>query len=157
MIRSRGDAHPRVCVCVLSCVRLFATSWSIAHQAPLSMGISRQESRGSSQLGDRTHISCVSCIGRWILYHCATWKAHPSKSSLYYRKLHFLKMASAFSNVGGAQSCVQPCPLNFVSCYYRTMVYMNLHVTECIALFSCFAISSPIGHENWLDCSLEMG
>ena len=27
----------------LSCVRLFATPWSIAHQAPLSMGFSRQE------------------------------------------------------------------------------------------------------------------
>ena len=22
---------------------------------------------------DQTHISCVSCIGRWILYHCATY------------------------------------------------------------------------------------
>ena len=27
----------------LSCVRLFATTWSAAHQAPLSMGFSRQE------------------------------------------------------------------------------------------------------------------
>ena len=27
----------------LSCVRLFATLWSVAHQAPLSMGFSRQE------------------------------------------------------------------------------------------------------------------
>ena len=28
----------------LSCVRLFATPWTVAHQAPLSMGFSRQES-----------------------------------------------------------------------------------------------------------------
>ena len=27
----------------LSCVRLFATAWTVAHQAPLSMGFSRQE------------------------------------------------------------------------------------------------------------------
>ena len=27
-------------------------------------------SRGSSWPRDRTHISCISCIGRWILYHC---------------------------------------------------------------------------------------
>ena len=27
----------------LSCVRLFTTSWTAAHQAPLSMGFSRQE------------------------------------------------------------------------------------------------------------------
>ena len=26
-------------------------------------------SRGSSQPRDQTHISCVSCIDRWILYH----------------------------------------------------------------------------------------
>ena len=27
----------------LSCVQLFATAWTVAHQAPLSMGFSRQE------------------------------------------------------------------------------------------------------------------
>ena len=27
----------------LSCVRLFVTLWTVAHQAPLSMGFSRQE------------------------------------------------------------------------------------------------------------------
>ena len=32
-------------------------------------------SRGSSQPRDRTCISCISCIGRQILYHCATWEA----------------------------------------------------------------------------------
>ena len=29
---------------VLSCVRLFATPWTVAYHAPLSMGFSRQES-----------------------------------------------------------------------------------------------------------------
>ena len=55
---------------------LFAALWTVALQAPLSMGFSRQEpwsrlpsSRGSSGPGDGTHIPCVSCIGRWILYH----------------------------------------------------------------------------------------
>ena len=33
-------------------------------------------SRGSSQPKDWTCISCVSCIGRRILYHWATWEAH---------------------------------------------------------------------------------
>ena len=39
--------HIHVCVCMfshLNCVLLFATPWTIAHQAPLSMGFSRQES-----------------------------------------------------------------------------------------------------------------
>ena len=34
-----------VCVCVLSHVPLFATPWTVACQAPLSMGFSRQEYR----------------------------------------------------------------------------------------------------------------
>ena len=32
-------------------------------------------SRESSQPRDQTRISCVSCIGRQVLYHCATWEA----------------------------------------------------------------------------------
>ena len=38
-------SRKRVCVCVksLSRVRLFVTTWTVAHQAPLSMGFSRQE------------------------------------------------------------------------------------------------------------------
>ena len=33
----------RVCVCVRSHVQLFTTPWTVAHQAPLSMGFSRQQ------------------------------------------------------------------------------------------------------------------
>ena len=48
---AKSDAllpHKVTCMyaCMLSCfsrVRLFATQWTIAHQAPLSMGFSRQE------------------------------------------------------------------------------------------------------------------
>jgi len=36
-------------------------------------------SRGSSQPRDWTH---VSCIGRWILYHCTTWEAPLTPSTL---------------------------------------------------------------------------
>ena len=32
-------------------------------------------SRGSSQPRDRTHVSCVSCISRWILYRSTTQEA----------------------------------------------------------------------------------
>ena len=65
-----------LCVCVLSHGHLFATPWSVALQAPLFLGFPRQEywsglpffsSRGSSQPSDQTLISCISCIGRWIL------------------------------------------------------------------------------------------
>ena len=32
-----------ICVCWLSCIRFFATSWTVAHQAPLPMEFPRQE------------------------------------------------------------------------------------------------------------------
>ena len=54
-------------------VQIFETLWSIAHQAPLSMGFSRPEHwsglpcpppGGCSQPRDRTCFPSVSCIGR---------------------------------------------------------------------------------------------
>ena len=36
-------------------------------------------SRGSSWPRNRTYVSCVSCTGRQVLYHCATWEAHRQK------------------------------------------------------------------------------
>ena len=56
-------------------VRFFATPWTVARQAPLSMGFSRQEScsglprppRGSSRPRDRAHVSYISCTtGRFF-------------------------------------------------------------------------------------------
>ena len=37
-------------------------------------------SRGSSRPRDRTHVSYISCIGRWFLTTSATWEAHTSIS-----------------------------------------------------------------------------
>ena len=42
--RQRGNTGMRECVLShFSCVWLFVTTWTVAHQAPLSMGFSRQE------------------------------------------------------------------------------------------------------------------
>ena len=58
-------------------VRLFATPWTVAHQAPLSMGFSRQgywrglphpPPGGLPDPGDES-MSHVSRTGRWVLYH----------------------------------------------------------------------------------------
>ena len=57
-----------------SCVQLFAALWTVACQAPLPLD------SPSKNIGvgcharlfpprDWTHISYVSCIGRWVLYH----------------------------------------------------------------------------------------
>ena len=55
--------------CAFSYVRLFATLWTVAHQAPLSMGIllarilewvAMPSSRGSSQLRDQAQVSRIA-------------------------------------------------------------------------------------------------
>ena len=82
-----------VCVCVcesVSHVRLFATPWTVARQAPLSMEFSRQEywsglllpSPGESSWPKcRTWVSCVA--GRFL----TVWATR----KLYALKIHILK------------------------------------------------------------------
>ena len=65
-------------------VQLFVTLWTIARQAPLSMGFSRQEywsmlscpSPGDLPTQDQTHISCISCTAGIFFTHWTTWEAH---------------------------------------------------------------------------------
>ena len=70
---------------MLSRVRLFVTPWTVAHQAPPSMGIlqarilewvAMPSSRGSSPPRDRTHISGVSGI------HSDSLAPEPSERTL---------------------------------------------------------------------------
>ena len=68
-------------VCVLSHVRLFDTPdytlpGSSVHgvfQARILEWVAIYSSRGSSPPRDWARVSCISCIGRWILYHCTNW------------------------------------------------------------------------------------
>ena len=61
----------------LSRLRLFATRWTVARQAPLSMGFSGQDYRvgccalpqGIFQTQGPNPCPLVSCIGWWALYH----------------------------------------------------------------------------------------
>ena len=63
---------------------LTVTLWTIAHQAPRSIEHPGQEYWSGLPFPspvdlpdprNQTSISCISCIGRQILYHCATWEA----------------------------------------------------------------------------------
>ena len=79
--------HIYVHAFMLSCVRLFVTAWTVAHQAPLSMGFSRQEywnglpclpPRGCSQPREQTCVSRISCIAGRFFTTGTTWEAHIS-------------------------------------------------------------------------------
>ena len=82
-----GSTHKFSCSVVPGC---FVTPWTVAcssvHgilQVRILEGAAISSSRGSSWSRDRPRISCVSCIGRQILHHCATWEA-PSGSMCMY-------------------------------------------------------------------------
>ena len=76
--RETSNDHVCTCVCSISqsCLTVCSPSdcdppGSSAHgifQASILEWVSISYSRGSSQPRDQTHISCVSCIGRQILY-----------------------------------------------------------------------------------------
>ena len=62
----------------------FETPWTVAHQflcpwdfpgKNTGVGYHFLLQGGFSWPRDQTHISCISCIGRQILYHWATWEA----------------------------------------------------------------------------------
>ena len=85
---------------VLSCIWLSATPWTVVHQSSLSMGFPRQEYWSGLPCplpGDHPDagIESVSCIGRQIFYHWATWEAlqdlrsHPNQlnENLYFNKI----------------------------------------------------------------------
>ena len=45
-------------------------------QARILEWVAISSSKGSSWSRDGTHVFCISCTGRPILYHCAPWEAH---------------------------------------------------------------------------------
>ena len=93
-----------------NCVQLFATIWTVTHQAPLSMGFSRQEyCRGlpCPPLGNLPHpgielapFTSPALAGRFFTTS-TTWEAH-IKVYMYSAKLVLLK----FKNVDDSQMCV---------------------------------------------------
>ena len=82
------------CAQSLGCVWLFATLWTIAHQASLSMGtlqarilewVAMPSSKGSSQLRDRTQVSCIASgfFTIWAIREAQEhWSGSPSPGEL---------------------------------------------------------------------------
>ena len=81
------------CVCCLfSCVLLFSTRWTVAHQAPLSMGFSKQHYQSGlpcPPLGDLPNL----CFGRWVLYHQRHLGSPIHHYASYFNSLKMLKLS----------------------------------------------------------------
>ena len=100
----------------------FATPWTVAHQAPLSMGFLRQECwcelpfpPPGDHLTHRFNPSCLNC--RWILYCWATRKAPQwwlfsipvVANSLW---AHGLQRTKHLSPSPSPEACPSSCPLH---------------------------------------------
>ena len=120
-------------VWVLSCVSrvwLFATLWTVAHQARLSVGFSSQEYWSGlpcSPPGDLSHpgIEIASLHCRWILYRWATREAQHGKRSWH-------KLLEAHRRGGGWQR-------NLI----KQMLFSKILAPSLLQLF-CFGLLSFI-------------
>ena len=126
---------------LLSCVRLFATPLTVAHQAPLSMGFSRQEcwsgvaipfSRGSSWPRDWTRVSCIAggFFTIWATREAQTLDLNPYLScfslSSFRPVVNFMSQHSTAQN--GHLSVVLFSPVNSenIAQYYR-YTFINIY------------------------------
>ena len=57
---------------------LLGSSVNGISQARMLEWVAISSSRGSSTHRNQTRVSCISCTGRWILYHWAIWEAWAS-------------------------------------------------------------------------------
>ena len=80
-----GNLCVCVCACSFSCVQFFVTLWTVAFQAPLSMGFSRRDywcglpylpPGDLPDLGMEPMSACISCISGRFFAHWTTWEAH---------------------------------------------------------------------------------
>ena len=91
-ILKRGDIYIYACVhakSLQSCLTLEHYDYSppgfSVHgilQARILEWVAVPSARRSSWLREWTSVSCISCFGRWVLYHWVTWEAHGSVYTL---------------------------------------------------------------------------
>ena len=81
----------KVKVKLLSCVRLFMTPWTVAHQAPLSMGFSRQE-YWSGLPCPSPHRGAIKIKCNNVLKYYGIWAIilHPQYRQIIYNMAYFI-------------------------------------------------------------------
>ena len=129
----------RVCSVTQPCPILLQPHGLQPTGPPLSVAFPRQDTAVHCQAllwgyfwpRDRTLISCGSCIGRWIIYHCATWEAL-KKINIYGKHAFDLcRMSTCF--------LFSHCSLTLI-CVYVSQVHLwrsnayFIHVIEDISM-----------------------
>ena len=124
--------------CPLFCcfsVRLFVTSWTVAHQVPLPMGLPRQEY--SSGLPFPSFPSQRLIFGRRILYHWATWESCPCRKPNHPGTLVFQ-----------VDSCIDKenwfSIVFLIFCYFCSFVLLLCLVTPALEILRREMLQTPL-------------
>ena len=87
----------RLCTCVFSPEWLFVTPWTIAHQAPLSMGFSRQECWSELPFPSAGDLLTQGLNPGLFCLLCAIWEAWKPTDSPFKTQLKHLLAQEVFS------------------------------------------------------------
>ena len=115
-------------------------------------------SRGSSQCRDWTWVSCVSCIGKWILYHCATWEAQKNDIA-WGQDINWLEplIQDACLPAKSLQSCLTLCdPMDCSLPGSSVHGILQAIILEWVAISSSRGSSRPRDRILYLQCHLIM-
>ena len=130
-----------VCVCVCVCVRTRThTLWVMSDSLqPYGIWLPRilqarilewgaiSSSRGSSQPRDWTRITCISCIGSWILYPRTTWEASSAMPLHNCQDDQSVIIFPLFESEVWVTPVQKPCPENINGSKRLTFVGHNLN------------------------------
>ena len=144
---------------MLSQVQLFAIPWTLAHQTPLSMAFSRQEHwvgchsllQGTSHSGGWTCISCVSCFGRWILYHWASATVGPHFLSNYWPQQSGQLFAGCHESRNHGVELVSLGPV--ITCHVTSGVPPTSVVVPWDGFRGQVSVTSPLSRHCTAECS----
>ena len=93
-------------------------------------------SRGSFWLRNQIHISCISCIGRWILYHCTTRKASTTLGSpTFFQNTNtesIVKVISLHSSAQNLNGAHESSPTTAISLAFPLSLHTGLSVAWTI-------------------------
>ena len=152
-----------MCVCVQLCPALCdpldcSHSGSSVHgmsQARILYWVAISYYRESSWPRNWTCLCCVSCIGRQILYHCATWVSIQFSGSVMSDSLqpHGLQQARFLCPSPTSGACSNSCPLS--QWYHPTILSSVIPFSSCPQPFPAsgtFPVSFPLQSnlaESW--------
>ena len=156
--RTRAHTHTQSCptLCDPMDCRLPGSSVHGILQARTLEWVAISSSRGSSRPRNRTRVSHISCIGRWILYHWDLDLLPPYFFFFFfYKRKQFYSFLIVDGNVPINQSCPALCdPMDYSSPDSSVHGILQARMLEWVAIPSLRGASRPRDwtHISYVSC-----